>query len=98
RRGVHSFPTRRSSDLLVADALELGRRLRTGTPDKNRLCAAFAARHGLFGLARVNTTDDPDGGPLSAALDSRQYGEPIDELNNGRSEEHTSELQSRFDL
>ena len=34
----------------LADALELGRQLRIGTPDKNRLCAAFAARHGLLGL------------------------------------------------
>lgn len=69
---------------LVADALELGRQLRMGTPDKNRLCAAFAARHGLLGLAGVNASiwqGLAGGGPLSAALDSRQYGEPVDELN-----------------
>lgn len=37
-------------EALVADALELGRRLRLGGPDKERLCAAFAVRHGLLGL------------------------------------------------
>ena len=41
------------AEQLVADALELGRQLRMGTPDKNRLCAAFAARHGLLGQAGV---------------------------------------------
>ena len=34
---------------LVADALGLGRRLRLGDPDKEHLCAAFVARHGLVG-------------------------------------------------
>lgn len=65
---------------LVADVLELGQQLRMGTPDKNRLYAAFTVRHGLLGLAWTNA-DTPDGGPLSTALDSCQYGEPVDELN-----------------
>ena len=72
------------AEQLVADALELGRQLRMGTPDKNRLCAAFAARHGLLGLAGVNASiwqGLAGEGPLSAALDSRQDGEPVDELN-----------------
>lgn len=37
-------------ETMVADALELGRQLCMGAPDKNRLCADFAARHGLLGL------------------------------------------------
>ena len=36
------------AEQLVADALELGRQLRMGTPDKNRLCAAFAAVTGFW--------------------------------------------------
>ena len=68
------------AEQLVAEALELGRQLRMGAPDKNRLCAAFAARHGLLGLARVDA-DRPSEGPLSVALNSRQYGEPVNELN-----------------
>lgn len=85
------------AEQLVADALELGRQLRMGTPDKNRLCAAFAARHGLLGLARVNA-DDPDGGPLSAALDSCQYGEPVDELNREFQKLYYHFLYTRADV
>lgn len=85
------------AEQLVANALELGRQLRMGAPDKNRLCAAFAACHGLLGLARVNTYD-PDGGPLSAALDSRQYGEPVDELNREFQKLYYHFLYTRADV
>ena len=68
------------AEQLVADALELGRQLRMGAPDKNRLCAAFAARHGLLGLARVDA-DKPEGGLWWARVARRQYGEPVNELN-----------------
>ncbi len=53
---------------LVADALELGRQLHMGAPDKNRLCAAFAVRYGLLGLNAEKgeeATDDPNGPPFT---------------------------------
>ena len=44
------FNCAEQSEQLVADALELGRQLLIGTPEGKRLCAVFAARHGLLGL------------------------------------------------
>ena len=64
----------------MADALELGRQLRTGTPDKNRLCATFAARYGLLGLNAEKgeaATEDPNVPPCYRPLNSREYGEDI---------------------
>src|SRR5438105_10305018 len=69
-RDLHSFPTRRSSDL---------------PGDRHRLL------DGIENLLR-----DPDG-----ILGLPQFGEDHRELvaaEAGRSEEHTSELQSRVDL
>src|SRR5207249_8767062 len=69
-RDLHSFPTRRSSDLI---------------PRAGRRAATRAARSGS---ARA-----PSGGRApSDRGDGTRPGAP------GRSEEHTSELQSRFDL
>src|SRR5207249_11443925 len=74
-RHLHSFPTRRSSDLSAKSSLRArpyGRRARRGSCRSTRLCGS--------------TTADPD---------SLWGRDPIDAT---RSEEHTSELQSRFDL
>ena len=62
---------------LVADALELGRQLHMGAPDKNRLCAAFAARYGLLGLNAEKgegATEDPNVPPCYRPLNSLEYG------------------------
>lgn len=67
-------------ETLVADALELGRRLHEGTPEGNSQCAVFAARHGLLGLnAEVDTTfsEEPDLPPCFRPLNSRDYGEDL---------------------
>lgn len=67
-------------ELLVADALELGRQLLSGISEKDRLCAAFAARHGLLGLEAEKGTpavDDPAVPPCYRPLNSREYGEDI---------------------
>lgn len=68
------------AEQLVADALELGRQLRMGVPDKNRLCAAFAARHGLLGLEEDSNTysTDPAAPPSLRPLNSREYGEGLE--------------------
>lgn len=65
---------------LVADALELGRQLHMGAPDKNRLCAAFAARYGLLGLNAEKgegATEDPNVPPCYRPLNSWEYGEDV---------------------
>ncbi len=65
---------------LVADALELGRQLISGLPEKEHLCAAFAARHGLLGLeAEMDppAVEDAVVPPCCRPLNSREYGEDI---------------------
>src|SRR5207249_10120336 len=79
-RHLHSFPTRRSSDLHIA-------------------FAAFASRE-----KHTPASDRLHRGSYRSAVVGSQVG-PVD-LQDGmktrpaemRSEEHTSELQSRFDL
>ncbi len=56
---------------LVADALELGRQLISGLPEKERLCAAFAARHGLLGLEAEMGTRLPSKTPLCLLVAAR---------------------------
>src|SRR5699024_12794018 len=90
-RRLHSFPTRRSSDLVLRDAEDrvevlvepvlLGHVM--------RLLPGASGGNGLSGLGTERGL--PAGGGRQAPLRwCRGSG--------GRSEEHTSELQSRFDL
>src|SRR5438067_6579977 len=72
-RDLHSFPTRRSSDLLSGIEYRYDRSLR-----------------GSDGIRRI--VNDAIGQPIS--IDDVR----IPSLPRSRSEEHTSELQSRFDL
>ena len=68
---------------LVADALELGRRLTLDTPEKDSLCAAFAARYGLLGLEQGNDTTpskEADLQPSSRILGSDEYGEDLEQF------------------
>jgi hypothetical protein len=78
-------------EILVADALELGRQITGNAEDTDRACAAFAARHGLFGLG-----GDKDAGPFSSGdvapcyrpVNEKEYGEEIERL--------TVELQALY--
>lgn len=67
-------------ETMVADALELGRQLCLGAPDKIRLCADFAARHGLLGLETDSDTysTDPTAPPSLRPLNSQKYGEDLE--------------------
>src|SRR5438105_7260542 len=69
-RDLHSFPTRRSSDLLSRLILRSG---------------LYELRGGLFELRCLR-------------LDARIHRACRDSEDDARSEEHTSELQSRVDL
>src|SRR5699024_12450676 len=71
-RDLHSFPTRRSSDLL------------------NAICFV---RFDIHFFSIVCTLD-----LVVCHLHTYHYWENRNKINSLRSEEHTSELQSRFDL
>ena len=67
-------------ETLVADALELGRQLLEGASEKTGLCAGFAVRHGLLGLAAETAaacSEHPGLSPCFRPLNSRDYGEDI---------------------
>src|SRR5207249_7567083 len=84
-RDPHSFPTRRSSDL-----------------DRRELTFNVSALFNWgFGVVRAPDPDD-HARPGDTRLDRLRYGIAANvrwkQLDVYRSEEHTSELQSRFDL
>src|SRR5690606_40115153 len=95
RHVLHSFPTRRSSDLDVPRALRRGQ-IEMGAPGIWQL-DAFAPEGGItmlpmfYGLPAEVTYAVVDG-PLGEKI-NRRIEEKL-----GRSEEHTSELQSRENL
>lgn len=67
-------------EALVSDALELGRQLLSGAAEKERLCAAFAARYGLLGLdaeRNPGVSEDPAVPPCFRPLNSHGYGEDL---------------------
>src|SRR5207249_11225304 len=88
-RALHSFPTRRSSDLMLIHSLRIKNLLSFG-PDTESLP-----------LAPLNVLIGPNGSGKSNFLEaiSLLQAAPKDlSAPLKRSEEHTSELQSRFDL
>src|SRR5205823_15012128 len=90
-RDLHSFPTRRSSDLLIALAVALAKEL-SGQAHFER--AQETAKVG------DHCQTDPGGSVAQqeashCKTDQQLYAEMTDKRFNGvRSEEHTSELQS----
>src|SRR5207249_11626176 len=94
-RALHSFPTRRSSDL-ESEAVELFcARSRLGASDDiAELCRRLDNLPLAVELAAARTS------VLSPGQILERLAERLDLLKGGRdrSEEHTSELQSRFDL
>src|SRR5699024_11655689 len=97
-RDLSAVPTRRSSDLRVRPRCRM-LRLSTGLALRSRLglrsrlnrvtgLALLAGLAGLPGVSRLRLRSDLAGG----------RGDGRSRLGGGRSEEHTSELQSRFDL
>ena len=86
---------------LVADALELGRRLRLGDPDKERLCAAFAARHGLLGgdaECGPMIPVDSDVPPCFRPLNGPEYGEDIEDFQTRLMQLHQHFQTTRGEL
>src|SRR5207249_8698722 len=97
-RDLHSFPTRRSSDLSAADAHRLS--------DPRLLAPALLAyAHYLEDAMRCDEALDVlwtlvqvGGARLSSPDAVAAHGARAPQAEPVRSEEHTSELQSRFDL
>lgn len=76
-----SYNCAEQPEALVADALELGRQLAANAPDADRLCAAFAARHGLLGLGAGKDASPFSGGdvaPCYRPVNEREYGEELE--------------------
>src|SRR5207249_11293022 len=89
RRTLHSFPTRRSSDLWPP-------------PNSHRLLALVSARR-LARNLRARRPICQTGRKSNCCRSTRVTGSTKPTVQHctklcGRSEEHTSELQSRFDL
>src|SRR5206468_13096788 len=80
---LHSFPTRRSSDLQASDGPD---------PEEHRELPPAAGANGLDGRLAPHAVDYGSG-----LLQMDAVGLPA-AAQAGRSEEHTSELQSRSDL
>src|SRR5207249_8046699 len=89
-----SFPTRRSSDLTAVEPLE-GKGEKTGTPDEIRAFVRMQKQAGADLIKIFASASVRQGGGMTLSQD--QLNAACDEANK-RSEEHTSELQSRFDL
>src|SRR5207248_4772821 len=89
RRDLHSFPTRRSSDLageIDASVVNIFR-------EALRQAVAFQEPSIVIDLSQVTYMDS---GSIYALLDAwKEAGRPSEGF---RSEEHTSELQSPYDL
>src|SRR5207247_6439382 len=86
-RDLYSFPTRRSSDLGVHDPIFAEERTQPGSEE-----LGMGERCEFSGQVQLTAFEGKlQAGDELAAEHAPQYG-------NGRSEEHTSELQSRVDL
>src|SRR5207249_7095989 len=95
---LHSFPTRRSSDLC-----EYANHNAMGTPISMRIAAAAAASRAVKVSACQFISVGSQSRILSGFSAHRQTSGTAENggpavCSSMRSEEHTSELQSRFDL
>src|SRR5207249_10126574 len=95
-RDLHPFPTRRSSDLDIHRAIGW-----TGIPrrgENRRLPIETLAEplHPFLKHLEVQVVRAGRGG--CGELHAESLGAAAEDAAIGRSEEHTSELQSRFDL
>src|SRR5207249_12059532 len=90
-RHLHPFPTRRSSDLMLSEAL----RRRSRGED---VVIGFIETHGRKGIEEL--AEQMDAVPRKKIEYKGTIFEEmdVDAILARRSEEHTSELQSRFDL
>src|SRR5207248_7687830 len=89
---LHSFPTRRSSDLLQRQ----GKTTCLITGDNTITAAAIAQQ---VGIPKENVFAEirPEQ-KAEMVKQLQQRGERVAFVGDGRSEEHTSELQSPYDL
>src|SRR5699024_12284057 len=93
-RSFHSFPTRRSSDLYVS-----GYSTKTALSDKaTQFIEAYKKKYGSEPNMFAALAYDSVYMIAEAAKGAKTSIDIADNLAKLRSEEHTSELQSRFDL
>src|SRR5688572_31996764 len=93
QRALHSFPTRRSSDLLGD---RLGGVL---VADRHVGVAAIGfLKEGGGGRSAFVSLESPRTDPFPEVRRQAAPSEPASAVDTGRSEEHTSELQSQSNL
>src|SRR5207249_12048744 len=94
---LHSFPTRRSSDLSLLLPLLAFAPIQVGWAQDNTVATGT-----ISGVVQDQTTGAPLSGAQVRVVGTRLSTEAAPDgrytLDGVRSEEHTSELQSRFDL
>src|SRR5207249_8180770 len=92
---LHSFPTRRSSDLLA-----LGQFKTFGEHLVDLTAPDSALSHSLTNIEKISTSLSENNNIEITLENTRASSEKLKTIVSdlGRSEEHTSELQSRFDL
>src|SRR5207248_11402987 len=95
-RHLHSFPTRRSSDL-VRDRQGAGRGAQGGGPRPGE-GQGVRGRGGEEVSTRLAATLPPAQRGSPQVIPARRGGTTEERETDRRSEEHTSELQSPYDL
>lgn len=68
-------------EILVADALELGRQITENASEAGRACAAFAAHHGLLGLGGSKNAGPFSNGSVAPSyrpVNGPEYGEDLE--------------------
>src|SRR5207248_7952946 len=92
----HSFPTRRSSDLTRVETVSCPNSVDGLTGERSSMKVLFSA----FGQYALRTTlDDNDGNEMCQGVERAiNVARACNLASFVRSEEHTSELQSPYDL
>src|SRR5207249_12020017 len=91
-RDLHSFPTRRSSDLFLGRSLREALEVTAGRSGPGILLGAVTAAGTFYVLMATDFRGLQELGFIAGTAILLAW------LSMVRSEEHTSELQSRFDL
>src|SRR5690606_41659975 len=94
-RILHSFPTRRSSDLTIE---QINNRVKTMTPLEASSMELFKIVTGDSSAAEMDLLLSAAGEVLREEQQNFDDGEEAKNEEETRSEEHTSELQSRENL
>src|SRR5690606_41985446 len=95
---IHSFPTRRSSDLDRPEVQALQKQMLDGMKALKASRLGEGDKNPLYSMPWYAIVGPPGAGKTTALRHSGLSFPYLDSTGGGRSEEHTSELQSRENL